>query len=113
MPCEATEYTIDSIFAINGFISEIRKYVNQNLQIAGMLFSKKENTAAQNLYYDQIKAVLKDYHFFNTDIRKTTIVEKSLSEHQPLIVYAKNENVTKDYLSVADELETLIKGGRD
>ena len=111
LPCEATEYTIDSIFAINEFMSEIRKYVNQNLKIAGMLFTKKENTAAQNLYYEQIKAVLKDYNFFENDIRKTTIVEKSLSEHLPLIIYAKNENVTKDYLNVADELETLINGG--
>lgn len=111
LPCEATEYTIDSIFAINDFMSEIRKYANRNLKIAGMLFTKKENTAAQSLYYEQIKTVLKDYRFFNSDIRKTTIVEKSLSEHQPLIVYAKNENVTKDYLSVADELEKLINGG--
>lgn len=111
LPCEATEYGIDSILAMNEFVSNIQQYVNPNLKIAGMLFTKKENTSAQNFYLEQFKQSLKTYHFFSTEIRKTTIVEKSLTEHQPLIIYAKNEKVTKDYLSVADELETIITGG--
>lgn len=111
LPCEATEYGIDSIFAMNEFISNVQKYVNQNLKVAGMLFTKKENTSAQNFYLEQFKQSLKTYHFFNTEIRKTTLVEKSLTEHQPLIVYAKSEKVTKDYLDVADELEIIINRG--
>lgn len=113
LPCEATEYGIDSIFAMNEFISNIQQYVNPNLKIAGMLFTKKENTSAQNFYLEQFKQSLKTYHFFKTEIRKTTIVEKSLTEHQPLIVYAKSEKVTKDYLDVADELENIICGGEN
>lgn len=111
LPCEATEYGIDSIFAMNEFISNVQKYVNQNLKVAGMLFTKKENTSAQSYYLEQFKQSLKTYHFFGTEIRKTTIVEKSLTEHEPLIVYAKSENVTKDYLDVADELEIIINRG--
>lgn len=111
LPCEATEYGIDSIFAMREFISNICQYINQNLKIAGILFTKKENTSAQNIYYEQIKELLKDYHFFETDIRKTTIIEKSLNLHEPLIIYNKNENVTKDYLNVANELERIINRG--
>lgn len=109
LPCEATEYGVDSIFAMREFVTNIRQYVNQNLKIAGILFTKKENTAAQNLYYDQIKQLLENYHFFETDIRKTTVVEKSLNAHEPLIIYGKNENVTKDYLKVADELDAIMR----
>lgn len=110
LPCEATEYGVDSIFAMREFVTNIRQYVNQNLKVAGILFTKKENTAAQNLYYDQIKQLLENYHFFETDIRKTTVVEKSLNAHEPLIIYGKNENVTKDYLKVADELDEIMRG---
>ena len=111
LPCEATEYGIDSIFAMNEFVSNIQQYVNPNLKIAGMLFTKKENTAAQNFYLEQFKEALSTYHFFDTEIRKTTIVEKSLIGHKPLILYAKNENVTQDYLKVADELEQIVESG--
>ena len=110
LPCEATEYGVDSIFAMREFVTNIRQYVNQNLKVAGILFTKKENTAAQNLYYDQIKQLLENYHFFETDIRKTTVVERSLNAHEPLIVYGKKENVTEDYLKVADELDEIMKG---
>ena len=109
LPCEATEYGIDSIFAMNEFISNIQQCVNSNLKVAGILFTKKENTSVQKFYVEQFKAALKSYHFFDTEIRKTTIVEKSLTEHQPLIIYGKREEVTKDYIKVADELEKIIK----
>lgn len=109
LPCEATEYGVDSIFAMREFVTNIRQYVNQNLKVAGILFTKKENTAAQNLYYDQIKQLLENYHFFETNIRKTTVVEKSLNAHEPLIIYGENENVTKDYLKVADELDEIMR----
>lgn len=112
LPCEATEYGVDSMIAMSEFVSGIRQYVNQNLKIAGILFAKKENTSSQNFYYEQMKEMLKDYHFFSTDIRKTTIVEKSLNWHQPLITYGERENVTKDYLSVADELESIMREGK-
>lgn len=110
LPCEATEYGIDSIFAMNEFISSIQQLVNQDLKVAGILFTKKENTSAQKFYVSQFKQSLNTYHFFETEIRKTTVVEKSLTEHQPLIVYNKSENVTSDYLKVADELEKCIRG---
>lgn len=110
LPCEATEYGIDSIFAMNEFISNIQQYVNSNLKVAGILFTKKENTTAQKFYVQQFKEALKSYHFFGTEIRKTTVVEKSLTEHQPLIIYGKKEEVTKDYIKVTEELEKIIKG---
>lgn len=111
LPCEATEYGIDSIIAMQEFISNICQYINQNLKVAGILFTKKENTSAQNFYYNQIKELLSEYRFFETDIRKTTVIERSLNAHEPLVVYSKNENVTKDYLAVANELNEIINRG--
>ena len=111
LPCEATEYGIDSMVAMNELVVNISKYVNSNLKVAGILFTKKENTSAQNYYCEQIKEMLNQYHFFGTEIRKTTVVEKSLNWHQPLIEYGKSENVTQDYLAVADELYLIINGG--
>ena len=110
IPCEATEYGIDSILAMNEFVTSIQQYVNPNLKIAGILFTKKENTSVQNFYYEQFRTTLKTYHFFETAVRKTTIVEKSLTEHKPLILYAGSENVTKDYLNVSDELLKIMEG---
>ena len=112
LPCEATEYGIDSMVAMSEFVVNISQYVNSNLKVAGILFTKKENTSAQNYYCEQIKELLNAYHFFGTEIRKTTVVEKSLNWHQPLIEYGKGENVTKDYLNVADELYSIINGGK-
>lgn len=110
IPCEATEYGIDSILAMNEFVTSIQQYVNPNLKIAGILFTKKENTSVQNFYYEQFRTTLKTYRFFETAIRKTTIVEKSLTEHKPLILYAGSENVTKDYLNVSHELLKIMEG---
>ena len=110
LPCEATEYGIDSIFAMTEFISNVQADVNDNLKVAGILFTKRENTTAQRYYIEQFKANLDSYHFFDTEIRKTTVVEKSLAEHSPLIVYGKREEVTNDYIKVAEELERIIKG---
>jgi len=110
LPCEATEYGIDSIFAMTEFISNVQADVNDNLKVAGILFTKRENTTAQRYYIEQFKTNLDSYHFFDTEIRKTTVVEKSLAEHSPLIVYGKKEEVTNDYIKVAKELEQIIKG---
>ena len=110
LPCEATEYGIDSIFAMTEFIANVQADVNDNLKVAGILFTKRENTTAQRYYIEQFKVNLDSYHFFETEIRKTTIVEKSLAEHSPLIIYGKSEEVTKDYINVAKELERIIKG---
>lgn len=109
LPCESTMYGIDSLITMNDFIIDITKFINPTLKVAGILFTKKESTAAQNAFCDQIKQILVSRHFFSTEIRKTTIVEKSLALYQPLIECFKNENVTKDYLAVADELENIIK----
>lgn len=110
LPCEATEYGIDSILAMNEFVTNMQQFVNPNLKIAGILFTKKENTSVQNFYYEQFRETLKTYRFFETAVRKTTIVEKSLTEHQPLILYAGTEKVTKDYLNVSDELLKIMEG---
>lgn len=110
LPCEATEYGIDSIFAMTEFISNVQADVNNNLKVAGILFTKRENTSAQRYYIEQFKNNLESYHFFKTEIRKTTVVEKCLAEHSPLIVYGKREEVTNDYVKVAEELEQIIKG---
>lgn len=111
LPCESTMYGIDSMIAMNDFVMDIGAFINPKLKVAGILFTKKENTSAQNAFCEQIKQMLSNHHFFKTEIRKTTVVEKSLVFYQPLIVCFKNENVTKDYLDVADELETIINEG--
>jgi chromosome partitioning protein len=111
LPCESTMYGIDSMIAMNDFVMDIGAFINPKLKVAGILFTKKENTSAQNAFCEQIKQMLNNHHFFKTEIRKTTVVEKSLVFYQPLIVCFKNENVTKDYLDVADELETIINEG--
>lgn len=109
LPCESTMYGIDSLITMNDFVIDITKFINPTLKVAGILFTKKENTSAQNAFCDQIKQMLVNHHFFKTEIRKTTIVEKSLVLYQPLIECFKNENVTQDYLAVADELEHILE----
>ena len=92
------------------FISNVQADVNDNLKVAGILFTKRENTTAQRFYIEQFRTNLDSYHFFETEIRKTTVVEKSLAEHSPLIIYGAKEEVTNDYIKVAKELEQIIKG---
>lgn len=111
LPCEATEYGLDSMSAMRDFVVSITEHLNQNLEVAGVLFTKKENNTPQNFYCEQMKQLLTEYHFFKTNIRKTVVVDKSLNWHQPLIVYNEAEKVTQDYLCVAEELYEIINGG--
>lgn len=111
LPCEASEFGVDSITAMNGFIVNIQRNFNSELKIAGILFPKRENTKVQDMYANHIKRNL-GYPAFKTDIRKTTIVDRSLNAHEPLIIFDPKAAVTKDYEAVANEIEKIIKGGK-
>lgn len=108
LPCEATEYGFDSLMAMSSFIPAICSEINSNLKVAGIVFSKKEHTQVQKVYEESIREHL-DYPVFNTAIRKTTAVERSLNAHEPMIIYDKNAPVTQDYIALAKEIYSKTK----
>lgn len=108
LPCEASEFGIDSLQAMGDFISTVSSSVNSELKIAGVLFPKKEKTAVQELYENAIRSSV-PYRIFETTIRKTTIVDRSLNAHEPLVVYEPKAAVTEDYRNAANELLRIME----
>lgn len=108
LPCEATEYGLDSISAMTEFIPDICEDINSELKVAGIVFSKKDNTQVQRLYENAVRSNM-EYPIFKTSIRKATVIERSLNAHEPLIVYDKNAPASKDYLAFAEEVYSIVK----
>lgn len=108
LPCEASEFGIDSLQAMGDFISTVSGFVNSELKIAGVLFPKKEKTAVQELYENAIRNSV-PYNVFKTTIRKTTIVDRSLNAHEPLVVYEPKAAVTDDYRNAANEILMVME----
>lgn len=107
VPMAADLYSIQGLSQLNGLISNVRKYCNQNLQLAGLLITKYHGN--QNISKAVSEKIAEIAHELNTKVFKSTIRESvAIREaqllHSDIFKDAPKANATVDYAEFIDEL---------
>ena len=113
IPITADRYAIQGLSDLNKTIALVRKYQNQNLQIAGLLLVKyKSRQKLAKEVKDALENISKQLQtkVFETTIRESTSAQQAQAKRTTLIEYAPNSTTAQDYIAFTDEL--LMKGAK-
>lgn len=107
VPMTADRYALQGLSKLNEIISEIRKWENPKLTVAGLLLTKYNGRA--NLSRDvreSLDDVAKSMNtkVFKTAIRECVKVREAQAQKKMLISYAPKCTAAEDYQRFADEL---------
>lgn len=103
---QADIYSADGLMQLYKAIEVIKKYCNNNLQIAGILLTRYND---RTILSKKIKAAFEeisqkiDTKLFNTFIRENISIKEAQAMKQSLFKYAKSSNGAMDYNNVIDE----------
>ncbi|HBF9262871.1 TPA: ParA family protein [Clostridioides difficile] len=103
IPIVIDRYTLDGVNDLMQKINEIKDEYNPNLTVKGCFVTRDEPTTVNK----QVKEGLKEFLgsiLLRASIRKNVSVPESTFECKPVIFYKKNSNASKDYYSLAREL---------
>ena len=107
LPLIPDDYAIQCLRQTSKSLVNIRRSVNQNLQVLGVLLTLDERTANKKAY----SAALKNqtiFHCFQQTIRKNTMLSEAINSHKPVIYYAKKSIGAADYTAFAEEMLTEL-----
>ncbi|WP_303838967.1 ParA family protein [Selenomonas ruminantium] len=110
IPAEANELSTDGIANVFESVLDVRKYVNPNIQIAGILLTRfKPNTVLNREYTDIFNELAKGMgtKVFKTAIRENVNLAELPSIHVPIFDYKPNSTGAEDYNKFIDE---FVKG---
>ncbi|MCC0699424.1 ParA family protein [Clostridioides sp. ZZV15-6383] len=103
VPLVIDRYTIDGVNDLMQKINEIKEEFNPTLAIRGCFVTRDEPTTVNKQVKEGLKEFLGDI-LLNVSIRKNVTVPESTFECMPVVSYKKNSNASKDYYSLAREL---------
>lgn len=107
VPTTADRIAFAGLSQLFDIVRTVKKYTNTDLRLSGLLIVQLEarTKLARHLLQDQIPKIAEmlDVDVFSATIRKAVAVKESQTERIPLIKYAKNDNVTLDYIALAEE----------
>ncbi len=105
IPCQTQPYAFEALVDLFDTIESIKKYINPDLSIAGILptFYDRRTRVSQNIL-DKLKSdnIYKDL-MFNTVIRSNTTIAASSDVGKPVVFYRQGSFGAKDYLKLARE----------
>lgn len=111
IPTTASSWATKGIIQLGDIIEATRKYVNKDLNIAGILITKYNprtvNTKTMETLLTRIANSV-DTDVFKTRIRSAVAVEEGQSINQPIVKYKNSSNPAKDYRLFVDELLNKI-----
>lgn len=111
IPMTADALALQGMMQLNGFITNVRKYCNQNLQIAGILLTMYNDRARlSRALEDQINATAEAMgtKVFNARIRRTQAVSDAIAVQADIYEQAPNATATEDYSAFTDEFIQTI-----
>lgn len=113
IPSVADVFSLQGIGALHQTITNIKKYYNNGLEIAGILLTRY-NT--QTKISKHIQSTLKDItkqlnvRLFNTAIRNSVSISEAQLKQENLLNYDNDSNAINDYKKFLKELESVING---
>ena len=107
VPMAADLYSIQGLSQLNGLISNVRKYCNQNLKLAGLLITKYHgNQNISKAVSEKIAEIAQelDTKVFTSKIRESVAIREAQLLHSDIFKDAPKANATVDYTEFIDEL---------
>jgi len=107
IPAQADLYSLESIEELSETIKSVKKYVNPDLTIEGIVLTRYNPRTVLSV---EISALAKqlaaklETKVFNAAIRESITVKEAQINRQSLYDYAPNAKVTEDYMSLLNEL---------
>lgn len=112
IPAEANELSTKGIVNVFESVIDVRKYVNPDIKIAGILLTRyKTNTVLNREYttiFNDLASGIKT-KVFDTHIRENINLSELPSIHLPIFAYKPNSTGAEDYKAFVDELLKEIK----
>lgn len=112
IPAESNELSSDGIVEVYESFLDVKKYVNPNIKIAGILLTRyKPNTVIGREYSKVFAEVAKnmDSKVFSVVIRENVSLSELPSIHMPIYDYKPESNGAKDYNAFVDEFLASIQ----
>lgn len=113
IPMLADALSLQGMTQLNGFINNVRKYCNPDLQIAGILLTMySDRTRLSRTLEDDIKRAAEqmDTKLFLNRIRRSQAVSDAIAVRTDIYEQAPNATATVDYNGFIDELLETING---
>lgn len=107
VPMAADLYSIQGLSQLNGLISNVRKYCNKNLKLAGLLITKYHgNQNISKAVSEKIAQIAQELNtrVFTTKIRESVAIRESQLLQSDIFKDAPKANATVDYAAFIDEL---------
>ena len=107
VPMAADLYSIQGLSQLNGLISNVRKYCNQNLKLAGLLITKYHgNQNISKAVSEKIAGIAQELNtkVFKATIRESVAIREAQLLHSDIFKDAPKANATVDYAEFINEL---------
>lgn len=107
VPMAADLYSIQGLSQLNGLLSNVRKYCNKNLQLAGLLITKYHgNQNISKAVSEKIDEIAQELNtkVFTSRIRESVAIREAQLLHSDIFKDAPRANATVDYTAFIDEL---------
>lgn len=107
VPMAADLYSIQGLSQLNGLISNVRKYCNQNLKLAGLLITKYHgNQNISKAVSEKIAEIAQELNtnVFKATIRESVAIREAQLLHSDIFKDAPKANATVDYAEFINEL---------
>lgn len=114
IPAQADVLSLAGITQLYDSCNLVKKYINKNLEIAGILLAKHSNRAVikrdlEEVLREQIAQQMNS-KVYKATIREAVAINEAQYMQQSIFNYAKNSNVSNDYKAFIDEFLEDIKG---
>lgn len=108
IPLTAEALPTKGLQKIVEIIDTVRKRLNRNLCLSGILITKYNSRKLTKMVEEQLRAHYGEL-VFNTKIRENIALAEAPLYAQSILDYAPDSNGAKDYRSLADEVAARIK----
>ncbi len=106
IPLVAEVLPFKGLTMINNFIDMVRKRLNPQAHVTGILITRWENTNLSKQIEQGMRAQLGDL-VFKTKIRKNVTIAEAPLESKNIVEYAPKSNGAKDYKAFTEELKHI------
>lgn len=107
IPIDIGEYAMEGLLKVNDMVQSMRRTVNRDLEVLGVLVTKDERGIIKQGYQSMLREQC-DFHVFKTTIRKNAAVGKAEAAHMPVHRFDKKSKAAVDYANFADEILEVL-----
>lgn len=108
MPFRCETFNVQGLKATLKIIDTLERQEDMKINLLGILYTQVERTVANSLIDTQLRESEFGEYIFHTGIRKGSAVAESILVAQPVVLYAKGSNPSRDYRAVYEEIKQRL-----